>query len=319
LRFRGHVLASLVATSLGGLSAAAAVPIEVHLSDCPGVDEHEIERLLAIELGFAISQRPAEGPLDVALVCTGARLEISAHDPIRNRQLTREVVLNPLEPGRDRTIALLVSQLFLTSWAEGLLERPAAPPPAAPPSPATVVARPPPPPAGPRWELGAEAGVRFRDWSAPARGERISVETARRRGAARAFVDLTFEHGSVARTAGDVTWSIGAAGLGVGWRSSRRGPLALDATALAALAYAEADGAAGSAAFTGSSSGGVIGQTALGGGPVLYAGPLRLGLALELGVTFPAATAKVAGDRDVTLGGLWGGAALTIAVTGGAP
>lgn len=314
------LLAGLALFGASGRASAAAPAIDVRVTGCADVDGREVERLLALELGFVAAREPAPGPIVVALSCTGARLQMTAQDPILNRRLAREVVLGPPEAGRDRTIALLVSQLFLTSWAEGLLERPkpatttttpTAVPQAAP-SPTVVVRGGEPPPPAARFELRLESGLRLRDWSSPALGEQVSLGAAFPLGRLRALAALDFEHGSTDRAAGVVSWSIGAAGVGTGWRSRRHGAVALDSAALVSLGFADVRGAAGSAAIAGSTLTGVVGEAALGAGPVFFWGAARLALELELGATFPTATARVSGERDVALGGLWAGAGLSV-------
>ena len=320
------LLAGLALLGASGRASAAAPAIDVRVTGCADVDGREVERLLALELGFVAAQQPAHGPIVVALSCAGARLQMTAEDPILNRRLAREVVLGPPEAGRDRTIALLVSQLFLTSWAEGLLERPKTATttgtaaatatttagPLATPSPTVVAQGGEPPPPSARLELRLESGVRLRDWSSPALGEQVSLGAALPLGRLRALAELDFEHGSTDRAAGVVSWSIGAAGLGAGWRSRRHGAVALDSSALVSLGFADVRGEAGSAAIAGSTLTGVVGEAALGAGPVFFWGAARLALELELGATFPTATARVSGDRDVALGGLWAGAGLSV-------
>jgi hypothetical protein len=312
------IFTGLALSGASGRASAAAPAIEVHVTGCADVDGREVERLLAIELGFVASQQVAPGPIAVALACAGSRLQMTAQDPILNRRLAREVVLGPPEADRDRTIALLVSQLFLTSWAEGLLERPkpatATTPTTAPQaaSPTVVLVGGAPPPSSARLELHLEAGVRLRDWSSPALGEQVSLGVAFPVGRLRALAALDFEHGSTDRAAGVVSWSIGAAGLGTGWRSRRHGAVALDSAALVSLGFVDVRGEAGSAAIAGSTVTGVVGEASLGAGPVIFWGSARLALDLELGATFPTATAQVSGGPEVALGGLWAGAGLSV-------
>jgi hypothetical protein len=330
------VVAGVLLLGAGSRASAAGPAIEVHVTGCADVDGREVERLLAIELAFVVAQvtaqRAAQAPIAVALSCAGPRLLMTAQDPILNRPLAREVVLGPPEAGRDRTIALLVSQLFLTSWAEGLLARPNAAttgattttgatattasiaPPQAPPSPTVVVSAGEAERRPARFELHAESGVRLRDRSSPVLGEQVSFGLAFPLGRLRALAQLDVEHGSTDRAAGVVSWTLAAAGLGTGWRSRRHGVVALDSSALLSLGFADVHGAAGAAATTGSTVTGVVGGVALGAGPVLFWGSARLALEVELGATFPTATARVSGERDVALGGLWAGAGLSVGV-----
>ena len=53
-------------------------------------------------------------------------------------------------------------------------------------------------------------------------------------------------------------------------------------------------------------------EAAVAAGPRLMWDRLRIGADLQLGVMFPGATARVSGDRDLALGGVWAGAGLTV-------
>jgi hypothetical protein len=294
------IVAVLAVLGASGQASAAAPAIEVHVTGCADVDGREVERLLAIELAFVGAQHGSPGPIAVALTCAGPRLQMTAQDPILNRRLGREVILGPPEAGRDRTIALQAAATTSTAL-----------PPITPAPPFIVSGGEPRPPA-PRFELRVQSGVRLRDWSSPLLAGQVSLGATFPLGRARALAELDFEHGSTERTAGEVSWSIAAAGLGAGWRSRRHGVVALDGSALLALGFADVRGAAGSAAIAGSTVTGVVGQAALGAGPVFFWGGARLALRVELGATFPTATARVSGERDVALGGLWAGAGLSV-------
>ncbi len=289
---------------------AAAPRVQVQAQDCAGIDATEVERLLELELGPLAGPRAAVHPFQVTLVCTGARLRMTARDPILDRQLVRDVTLGGPEPGRDRTIALLVSQLFLTAWAEEFLERPAPAPPAAD---ATLAIRPAAAiPPGPRWELEAGAGLRVRQWSSPALGEHLGVAVARNTGPVRLTATAGLERGSADRALGAAVWTMGQLGAGVSWQSTRRGRVAFAAALVGAAVLAEVHGDAASAATAGSTVRGVLGEAALAAGPRLVWDRLRVGADLQVGVTFPRATARVSGDRDLAVGGAWAGAGLTV-------
>ncbi len=302
-----------MAVLLVGRAAVAAPTVHVQAQGCAGIDAPEVERLLEIDLGPLAAPRATVHPFQVALACDGARLRMTARDPILGRQLVRDVAIGPPEPGRDRTIALLVSQVFLTAWAEEFLEHPAPPPrppgaaPPAPPPPAPAAA-----PAGPTWELEAGAAVRVRDWSAPARGERLALALSRAAGPVRLLATVGFERGSADRTPGAAVWTMGELGAGLGWWSARRGRAAFAAALTGSAVYTQVHGEAAAAATDGGSVRGVLGQLALAAGPRLLWARLRLGADLQLGVAFPGATARVSGDRDVALAGVWAGAGLTV-------
>lgn len=299
--------AALLLRPAATLAAGPTAPqIRVQAQACPAVDASEVERLLAIELG---ALAPA-GPIEVTLACDGARLRMTARDPVLDRQLVREVAVGPPDPGRDRTIALLVSQMFLTSWAEEFLEHPG---PRAP-APAAAATQPAAGTSGSpaSWELQVGGGARLRDWAAPALGEQISVRAGRQAGPVQLLAAVGFERGSADRAAGSAGWTIGELGAGMGWTSRRFGHLAFAVALLGSAAVGRVHGDPASAAYTGSAIRGVLGQAALAAGPRLEGDRWRAGLELELGATWPTATARVAGDRDVALGGPWAGGRLWI-------
>jgi hypothetical protein len=285
--------------------ALAAPAIRVEAQACPGVDGREVERLLAIELGALAPP----GSIDVSLACTAGRLRMTARDPVLDRQLVRDVAIGPPEEGRDRTIALLVSQLFLTSWAEEFLEHPGPRPPAPPPP----AARAAPAPLPPVWELQIEAGVRLRDWAAPAPAEQISAMASRRAGPLRLVALAGLERGSADRAAGSAVWTIGGLGAGVAWGWAGRGRLGAGGALLGSAGLARVHGDPATTASSGETVSGLLGQVVLVGGPRLVWSNWRVGLELEVGATFPGATAHVAGDRDVKLSGPWAGAGLSLA------
>lgn len=298
----------MLAGALARAAPASAAPsIRVDAQACAGVAPREVERLLAIDL----EALGPTGAIEVGLTCTGARLRMTARDPVLGRALVREVEIGPPDPGRDRTIALLVSQLFLTSWAEEFLEHPV-------PRPAPAVSRPvaatagPPPPAPASWDVQLAAGARLRDWVAPALAEHVSVAGGRRAGRLRLLVLAGFEHGAADRAAGSVVWNLGELGAGVGWSSGRRHRVAFSAALTSSAALVHVQGEAASPASAGSSVAGVVGQAALAAGPCLAGDRWQAGLQLEVGATWPGATARVSGDRDLSLGGPWAGAGLWI-------
>ena len=308
----------------GGIAAASTV--EVHANGCADVDEREVGRLLDIELAFVASAPPLRDVLRVELRCSGSDLRISAVDPATRKPLQREVALGPSEPGRERTIALLASQLLLTSWAESFLARASPAPPApkepnaaapersvAPESSSSERPRP-----GARWEVDVGAGVRMRDWDSPVFDPRIFLRPSVGVGGFRVLLDVAYERSSARRTSGTVAWSMASAGLGGEWRSGRLGVVALDASATASVVWVVARGEPTVPSFVGDSRRGVAGEGAIAAGPIFFAGPLRFGLAFEAGMIAPGVTARIAGDSSVALGGVWAGVSLRAGAGAGA-
>src|SRR5687768_11965167 len=120
--------------------------ITVRSSDCADLDVGELQRLLNVELAPAPGDpRPAELALRVR--CVDDRIDLSVVDPKTGKELERSIVAPPRnERGRERIIALAVSELFETAWLDLLV----APEPARiDPEPPPVEPAPPPEPAPP--------------------------------------------------------------------------------------------------------------------------------------------------------------------------
>ncbi len=324
------LVATVVVTVADERDASAAQPIDVTGVGCPTLDRREIERLLSIELGSVSRQwqeSVASEPLHVELSCQGTRMAVSIADRLTGKRLSRDVEINPTAPDRDRTAALLVSELLLGSWSE-LLRSPQAPPPAPlPPIPQVAAEPPPPPPSQSRGLRGAVdlvAGARVRALDHPVvSGDialRLELIVARH---ARLFVTGGYERGAASNTVGTVDFGLASAGLGVGWRSSRLGAggrLVLDVAATGSAAYVDLSGSAAASSVgrlvLGSSTSGAVAEVALQGGPSLVLGPARVGLELTAGWTVSPVTGNVIADagtsnvRDVSLGGIWLGASL---------
>ena len=339
----GGLVATLIVTVVGERDASAAQPIDVTGGGCPTLDRREIERLLSIELGSVSRQwqeSVASEPLRVELSCQGTRMAVSIADRLTGKRLSRDVEINPTAPDRDRTAALLVSELLLGSWSE-LLRSPPAPPPAPLPAPLPplppVVAEPPPPPPnrGLRGAVDLVAGARVRALDHPVlSGDlalRLELIVARH---ARFFVTGGYERGASTTTVGTVDFGLGFAGLGVGWRSSRLGTggrLVLDIAATGSAAYVDLSGSApagSNGAVIGSSTSGAVAELALQGGPSLVLGPARIGFELTAGWTVSPVTGHVvavadpvsaASGRDVSLGGIWLGAGLVFSTVEAGP
>ncbi|MFO0637460.1 MAG: hypothetical protein U0168_31940 [Nannocystaceae bacterium] len=109
-------------------------PIEVAAIDCPGLDAREVGRLLAIDLAAVTHEARRGPPLGIEIRCRAPTLVIAIADPITRKRLERQVPLPRNEPGRERVVALAISQLFAASWLELLLP-PAPGPPPLPPTP----------------------------------------------------------------------------------------------------------------------------------------------------------------------------------------
>lgn len=309
-----------VAAALVAVPARAEMGFSVVTEGCPELRAAEIARLLDVELA-TVSRRMKGEPLRVELACEGTRLHIVAIDPLTDKRLTRDIDLPERAPERDRTVAILVSQLFVTSWSELLLAPPRDPPASLPPprpvapeivQAARTEARDAIAPSWARASIALALGPRVRSLGSPIVGAHVAARPSLLVGDhARLWLDLGYERGTVDRASGAVGYSLASASLGAAWRSSRVGPLVFEAGALAGAAYVDVRGDP-SATATGSTASGAVGELALVAGPHFALGALRMGLELDAGLTFPRVVGRVEHDADVTLGGAFVGVSLVV-------
>lgn len=298
--------------------------VTVKADGCGALDVAEIERLVALDLANVIEERKGVRFPPVQIACGDGSMRIVVDDPVTAKKLERELPL-PNAKGRERTMALAISQLFLTSWTELLLPpppKPVGPPPQAQGATAArAIAKKTVAPAVSRvtGELGLFGGAHGRDlahtWIALASSLRAGVVIDQR---FHLFALGGFETGSASRGLGSVEVSLATVGVGVGWRAPRRGVLSFDAALTGSLAYARIDGRANEG-FVGAGGTGTGVDLAALLGPAFVFGAVRIGLELHGGVTFPQLVGDVRGDAPVRASGPWigGGASLAIALGGG--
>jgi hypothetical protein len=308
------VLVGLAATTMS-LRAQAELTVEAKGCD---LDVKEVERLLAIELASVIEERKSPFP-PVQVTCGAGTMTIVVDDPVTAKKLERTLPApKPHEKGRERTFALAISQLFLTSWGELILPpppEPVGPPPQAQGSIAAkkvvqkkvTVAR------GPALEVQLFGGAHgrnlehaFVDFSSAIRAGVVLDERWR------AFVVGGWESGRASRNRGTVEVTVTSIGAGFGWRSPRASTLVLDASLSASFAWARLDGRPGSEATFADGGSGSSAELMLAVGPTFLLGPLRIGAEAHGGLMFPTISGDVAGDAPVRASGLVVGGGLTI-------
>jgi hypothetical protein len=305
---------------------ARAGALSIDTASCPALDAAEIDRRVQLELADVARAQEGTGALRVAFACddggskTAKEVTVTISDPVTDKRVERRVPMPPVAD-RERVLALVASQLFVTSWLE-LLTHPspeARPAPTNPPSPevierakdtATTKAGIGPPTV----ELGIGGLVDVRALlDSPVRMMGAFVRPSFALGNSLRFeLGGSFAVGQATRARGVVDTTMGAFGLGLGFRSSKTASLTFDVHTLAALAYARAVGNAASDAVIDATTQGFFVDLSLAAGPSLRVGSTYLGLELAGGVAFPKLRAAVAGDSDVTLSGMWLGARLSI-------
>jgi hypothetical protein len=165
---------SLASALLLGLTLAAAEtrangpPFLLGATGCGELDEREMRRLVAAELGAMQVEQRGPGVTLVSVHCGGLRVVIRVDDPLSKKTVQRAFDTGPMDHrARARWIALAASELVLSSWVE--LESNPAPQvqPEGPAAPAPV-------------RRAAQAAVRRRTPPAPARREPAPTSVAGR-------------------------------------------------------------------------------------------------------------------------------------------
>jgi len=330
-RVTSTAVAAFATTVVVPAVAVAEPKVGVEAAGCEDLDTAELATLLDLELSEMVgSWEDIEAP-PVELECGADQIVIAVEDPITSKRLSRAIP-RPDGPmrGRERALALAISQLFVTSWLELLVpaerrgftvdalppeevqaaterareeiapEPEAAPPTATSPEPEGELAL----------TLAASGGVRARDLSQPmatvvgsARG---GLSLAGRFGV---FAEAGLEHGTATRDRGEVDVWIAAFGVGASWLSSPE-DVALTANATLSALYVRLSGKPNDPLVVGGTTQSAAAQLALEVGPALTLDPLRLELLGAGGVTLFAPEGAVSQESAVRPGGAFIGVTL---------
>jgi hypothetical protein len=288
--------------------------ISVEPVGCDELDIEETERLLRVELAVVAARAERPRAPRVTVACTNATLHIEITDPLTEAKRALDLPAPVRAAGRERTVALAASQLFLSSWLEMIVKEPpkAAPAPP-PPSPASPIA-PAPRTQGQsaHYELAAGAGARLRDLSHLA--TELSGELrATRVTSSRWLFGLRAggELGAVTRSSGAIHTLALDAGIHGGFRLAST-IWAIDTEAALGLYLLHASATPSSAATLGASATGGALQFALLGCPALRVPPMRVSVCAEAGLTAPQLVLRVAHDEPTRASGFWLGSMLLV-------
>ncbi len=287
----------------------AATPALAVRSTCPGLNAALVKKLLRIELSTVMNSKPHD--LRVHVACKGHRATVRIVDSLTRKTVVRSFGVRHDRPDLERVVALAAAQLFVVSWLELLTTAsPHRPRSRAVVRAARKVAR----RAvrkGRSWRptLGVETAVAVRDLTRPLAAYGAALRLGLELGRHWQFsLALTFAGGRAAREPGDVELLMPGVRIGALWRWFRFKHVELASELQLALLYVRLRGLADPP--VGSVADGVAGEAVLGSGPRFVLGRFRLSVQLQVGVTFPALTGRVAGDRDVRPGLAWVGGAL---------
>jgi hypothetical protein len=304
--------------------------VVVRAEGCEGLVPDEVGRVLDLELSMVTTEIRSGPPLEVGLRCAGERLTITVLDPLTRKRLERDVPAPAPEPGRERVVALAVSQLFAASWLELLSTDPPPPPPPddpAPPSEPTAIeaarrvaeattetSTETEPPRRPALELLVGAGARGRALEsdgrmAAARGELLLRAWLRPSVGLVALAGWDF--GQSTRRLGQVRGHALTAGGGLAW-SVRPGTVGLGGHVLVVAGWARVRGLPREPGVPSGANAGFTAEASAGLGPRVRYGRLRFDLDAELGTMLRSPTGLVADGPPMTMGGLWAGVVLRL-------
>lgn len=319
------LLTALLATTL----TAPPQRVEVDVSGCTGLAAPEVARLLDIELSTVTAEIRSGPPLRVELSCSGSRMTITVLDPLTRKRLSRDIPAPAAEPGRERVVALAVSQLFAASWLELLTAEPPPPPPPDAPEPepepeavsaareaakATVEAEPEPTAAQRELELLVGIGPRGRGLEQPGRWASSHTELRLRGWTTPSLgwlVTVGWDFSQGTRSGGRVRGQAATLGGGFCW-GYRPGRVGVGGHVSLAAAFAQVRGLASGDEFVGARRRGPTGEAVLGVGPRIRYGRLRFDIDAEVGGMLRSPVGLVDGGPAVSMGGVFAGLSLRL-------
>lgn len=323
------LLAVLLSTTRAhAASQPDARRVVVRAQRCAELDSAEVGRLLDIELSMVTTEIRSGPPLQVALRCEPERMTIEVVDPLTRKRLARDIPMPTPEPGRERVVALAISQLFAASWLELLTATEPPPPPAddaTPPPDADALqaarrvaerSTEEPEPTLPRRELellvgagprgralgsaGPLAGGRFegvlRGWLSPSIGL-VAVVGA--------------DYAQIYRRLGQVRGVALTAGGGLAW-GYRPGSVGVGGHVVLAGGWARVRGVPREPGVPAGSNAGLTGEASVGVGPRVRYGRLRFDVDGEVGAMLRPPIGLVEGEAPMTMGGIWAGVVLRL-------
>jgi hypothetical protein len=313
------VAASVLTLASARRAHASEGAVDLSAANCGHLHVDEVARVLNIELATVSREWAGPEHLKALLSCDDSQLNIVVSDPVTDKRLTRTVTFDWDTGDHDRTVALLVSQLFLTSWTELLLAhnaatsdlRPRAQAPLVAVRAAETIARASLRPPAISGSIALLTGPRVRELDSPLVSAQVTLRPSLLvAGRWRLLLDVGYERGSASRTLGTVVFSLASASVGFGGRWTL-GPAAFDVDLGGGVAYVDMQGNPSPGAVAASASG-TVAEGFIDAGPTFALGPTRIGLLLAVGASAPGTVAHVTSDRDVSIGGLSLGASLVV-------
>jgi hypothetical protein len=304
----------------GLFASRARADLAIAAPSCPDLDLAELGRLVVLELSEVSDAFEHESDPVVLLGCRpDGELRIEIRDPVTDKSVARTIAM-PDPEGRERALAIAISQLFLTSWLELLLpddEAPEAPGEAAAEERARRAVAPafepptsPPPVApapidtGTSFDLGLDLGARVSFANDTLGAGTLALHGWLELGSGvLAGLRVAGELARASRLRGDVEiWAL-AFGGGAGWRSPELGAFSLSMHVVLSVLAVVMQGRTEGEAVPGVKSGAAF-EAMAELVPSLRFDRFRLGLVLGIGGVVLSPSGVVAREAPVDVDGL---------------
>lgn len=119
MRLRTLSLGFVVTLATSVARAETDVPVLLELHECNGLDEAELRRIVAAELGAAAAEQGGPSVTKVSVSCEGPKATLRVEDPLSRKAVQRSINLGKADTrARARLVAIASTELVLASWAE---------------------------------------------------------------------------------------------------------------------------------------------------------------------------------------------------------
>ncbi len=116
---RATISALSFCSALAASARGEKLPIALTVSACDELSESELRRIVAAELGATAVERKNPATTEVFVECQGDLVLLRVRDPLTRKAVGRSFDIGLSDrAARDRLVALAVSELVLSSWAE---------------------------------------------------------------------------------------------------------------------------------------------------------------------------------------------------------
>ena len=119
VRGAAGVVVALVLSATVPVWSQETPPVQLEIFHCDTMDEQEVQRIFAAELGARLASEPRTETTQVIVECMGDRSLLRVRVPITRKGLSRAIALRRGEPeAHARLVAIAATELVLASWSE---------------------------------------------------------------------------------------------------------------------------------------------------------------------------------------------------------